>query len=222
MSVLARTPMWFPSSLECRLLARSRWGRESERVGLGSVWTFTRHLSELLYSVSLCYALHVDRLLVRSFCLFRQELTAGLKRGIFLYCCQFVAPASCAACVVVHSYTLSFKGVYIVLFSESHTAHLTRPLRLRLARSHTDATLSCCLMSLCGRKSSVSLTCFHLHMLPLLLLAALHACSRRFKGEILLNSFFGSLLPSCEDFIWGVGSWRYFFLKKRVNSSGDR
>lgn len=94
--------------------------------------------------------------------------SSPLKRGIFLHYCQFVAPASCAACMVVHSYTFSFKGVQIVLFSESHTAHLTPPLRLRLDRSHTDVTLSCCLMSLCERNSSVSLTCFHLHMLPLL------------------------------------------------------
>lgn len=177
-----------------------------ERVGLGSVWIFTRHLSELLDSVGLCYVLHVNRLLVHSFCLLRQKFSIEMG-DFFLHHRQFVAPASCAAFMVVHSYTFTFKRRLrcSVLWKPHCTFKASSQTQTGPPPHWCDSEL---LLNVSLRENLISLSdLFSSPYAPTpLLLAALHACSHRYKGEIL------SIQRGLYSGVWGLED--VFFLKR--------
>lgn len=173
MAALSRTPTFFSWASAVRSLTLG--GRERERESRSWVpfeCSQGTYLNCFTLSVSVTYCTS-DRLLVRSF----RHFSFFLRQSFSAETRDFSSPPS-VACLLLRVALLArsyiptpsvFKRcLNCSVRSESHAAYLPRPLRLRLARSHADATLSCCLMSLCERNSSVSLTCFHLHMLPLL------------------------------------------------------
>lgn len=91
---------------------------------------FTRSLPADSPSVSLCHVLHIDPPLLHSFCLHGRS--SPLKRGIILHYCQFVAPASSAARIGLHSWILQCKRCLQLFCSLKATLHVGCVLSDRL------------------------------------------------------------------------------------------